>query len=147
MLTASRRPLASKKCVSGETEGAVTRWAVPVLDQPSQQELRRRLHDRIGTGAQEMLIAVKSVVLPQMQAKPGPPHGPVGPYRIADSLAYRSGFRPQVSVVMSRPPAEAVIDLCGNRAGDAQMIHQVEQRFVQFAQVTRFPPASSSFAR
>ena len=70
--------------------------ALFVRNQPSEAELRRGLHYRIGPLIEECGVASEQVMLPKMSAEPWRGHIPIGPRWIALSVvAHRTSLAPR----------------------------------------------------
>jgi len=100
-----------------------------IFDEEIDKEQRRRFHGRIGASLEKLPVAREQVMLPEMMTQPGATRGPDAVH-VVDGR----GAAPVVGVVMSDPPAAAILFPGGARAADDQVVDQVEQRFVAFAQ-------------
>src|SRR5438045_1026992 len=83
--------------------------------------------------SEKVFVAGEQVMFPEMLAKPCAAGGPRAVY-----IVDRGGAAPEVGVVMGDPAAAAVLSCRGACAADGEVIDQVKQRFMAFAQVARF---------
>ena len=98
-----------------------------------KQELGGAFHDRVAF-LEEPLVSAESVMLPQMLAKPGATNRPHPESCRVD------GRRPspEIDVVVSYPPAAAVVrsSCLGTRSRDVSK--EVEQWLMAFGEITHF---------
>ena len=92
-----------------------------------KQELGGLFHDRIGAPCEELAIASEIVMIPQVQAQPGPTHRPNACVNSVDG----HGVSPQICVVMDDKPARAIKSPGDSAPVLSRVIDQVEKRLVQ----------------
>src|SRR6266498_2059870 len=110
--------------------------SVAIVQQPIKTELSRAFHYWPRPLAQKYFVTPKSVVFPQMLAKPRAANGPVGPDRIAfPPIAHRSALPPKVSVMVRAPSACAVVYFSRATTVDGQIANEFQERLVAFGQV------------
>src|ERR1051326_6764679 len=76
-------------------------------------------------------------MLPEMLAEPGAGHRPVRPAGRSTARADRCAGAPDIGIVVSGPAAAAVVELRCLPTVDAQLVDQIEERFVTLGQVAR----------
>ena len=111
-----------------------------VFHEVIEEELRGRLHGRIGPLGQKLLIAGEQVLLPEMLAEPGPADDPDAVVRGVD----RRRAPPEIEVMVHDPAAGPVVVLGHRLAGDGQFVDGVVQRLLALGQVGGQARASSS---
>ncbi len=101
-----------------------------LLDHDVQQELCGALHDGIVL-LEEVRVARKGIVLPDVLAEPGAADGPHAELRPID----RRGSAPEVEIMVGHPAACSIVGLGRLGAGDRGVFEHVEQRLVAFGQI------------
>src|SRR3979490_2309784 len=97
-----------------------------VINQITQEKLRRFFHDPIGPLRKKLAVASKVIVFPKMQAQPRTAHGPnPGPDPIDGN-----GVAPDVGVVMNYKTTRAVKVSGHPPSIFARILDQIEQGLV-----------------
>ena len=108
-----RTPFTSRYWASGESEGPNSSSpVVGILDQEVEHEAGRLLHRRVGALAEERLVEVVGVALPEVVSEPGRAGGP----QPAEDVVEGRGVGPEVGVVVGDEATAAVVHLVPSRA-------------------------------